>query len=172
MRKRAVAAMLTGLLLTTGCTEDSETGSGSPEATKTSEAGTSSSAGGISSVAFGEAHDFEDGVKIQVSRPKRFRPSADATTGGEPDYVRFSVTLSNDSDRPVSTDQVSVTVESGDGQAGDVIDETKGLTGAPTKRVAPGKAASWSLGFGVLDPQDVAVEVQVGMERDTVTFGG
>jgi hypothetical protein len=172
MRKRAAAAVLSGLLLMTGCTGDAQDGAESPGGGETRGGNATGDNGETSTVSFGEPHQFDDGVVIRVGEPQQFRPSEGATTGGEPDYVRLRVRLTNGTEKRMSTDQVSVTVESGDGQAGDVIDERKGLTGPPSQVVRPGETATWALGFGVLDPEDVTVDVQVGMERDPVAFGG
>lgn len=170
MKKRAaVAAALSGLLLVTGCT------GGADDEKAASETGPQQSAPAEiegPSLGFGEPHEFEDGVAISVSKPKAFRPSATATTGGEPDYVMFDVRLTNGTARKISTGEVSVTVESGDGQAGDVIDAKKGLSGPPSKSVVAGKALTWKLGFGVVDPADVEVQVQVGTDREPVTIRG
>jgi hypothetical protein len=177
MRKQAVAAALSGVLLA-GCTGGDSTNDGqsSPDgnATSSSDTGQSGASGQerARDVSFGDTFEFDDDLAISVSAPKLFRPSANATTGGEPDYVRFEVRLENQTPRRVRLDQVSVTVESGGGQGGDVIDERKNLSGgSPSRVVKPGGAATWALGFGVLDPDDVTVQVQVGGERQPVTVG-
>jgi hypothetical protein len=171
MRKRAVAVALSGLLLMAGCTsDDGDGGADSPEASESPASQGSSGSPNNPTVVFGDSHGFEDGVAIKVSKPEQFRPSQRATTGGEPDYVRFNVRLTNGTKKRLSTAQVSVTVESGDGQAGDVIDPAKGLPGPPSKKIAPGGSFAWPLAFGVLDPSDVTVAVQVGQEKELVNF--
>jgi hypothetical protein len=49
-----------------------------------------------------------------------------------------------------------------------VIDRKKGITDPPRQRVAPGGEVSWKLAFGVIDPEDVTVQVQHGLEEDPV----
>jgi hypothetical protein len=171
MDKRAAAATaLSGLLLLTGCTGGSDD-EGSPSA----EPGNKSAAAETvaADASFGEPFEFKDGVAVQVSKPKQFRPSAKAVAGGEPDFVKLKVRLVNGTKRKISPDQVLVTVASGGGQAGDVLDRRQGMmAGPPNKAVPAGEAVSWVLGYGVLDPEDVAVQVQVGLERPTVTVAG
>lgn len=172
MRKSVMAVVLSGLLLVTGCTGDSEDGAADPAGETPSTSSPSGTPGPTPDVSFGEPFEFDDGVTVQVSAPKQFRPSAEATVGGEPDYVRVDVRLVNGTERRVSPSEVTVTVESGGGQGGDVLDPTKEMTAsAPSKPVRPGGEASWTLGFGVLDPKDVTVQVQVGLDRQPVTIG-
>lgn len=169
-KRAAVAAVVTGLLLVAGCTGDAQN-EGEASAEASAEQSAPAEIEGPT-LEFGEPHEFEDGVAVSVSKPKPFKPSSTATTGGEPDYVSFEVHLENGTDRKISTGQVAVTVESGDGQAGDIIDVKKGLAGPPSKQVVAGKALTWKLGFGVIDPADVTVQVQVGTEREPVTIRG
>jgi hypothetical protein len=169
-KRAAVATALTGLLLLTGCTGDSDD-KNSPAVKAGDEDSITENV--AADAAFGEPFEFEDGLAIQVTEPKQFRPSANATTGGEPNYVGIKVRVVNETGRKFSPAQVSITVESDDGQAGDVIDAKKKMMASPPRKaVKPGEQVAWNLGFGVLDPKDVAVEVQVGMDREPVTFAG
>jgi hypothetical protein len=84
--------------------------------------------------------------------------------------VRFTVRLVNGTGKRVSPADVSVTVESGGVQGGDVLDAEHAMSGAPNRAVRPGGKASWVHGFGVVDPADVSVVVQAGLERAPVEF--
>jgi hypothetical protein len=169
-KQSAVAAALSGLLVLAGCTGGSDDGDSPSDQTDKTGAATDEVTADAS---FGEPFEFEDGLAISVSEPKMFRPSANATTGGEPNYVGMKVRVVNETGRKFSPAQISITVESDDSQAGDVIDAKRNMMASPPRKsVRPGGQASWNLGFGVLDPNDVAVEVQVGMNREPVTFAG
>ena len=60
-------------------------------------------------------------------------------------------------------------VTSGGGQAGDVFDSERGMSGPPSKVVRPGGRTKWVQAFGVLDPDDVSVLVQAGLDRVPVS---
>jgi hypothetical protein len=121
-------------------------------------------------IRFGEPFGFDDGLSVHVGIPEEFAPSPHAVRGAESSFVKFPVRLVNESGRRVRPASVTVTVTSGKGQGGSVIDEKQALIGPPRGAVEPGDEVSWMQGFGVLDPNDVAVVVQVGVDRAPVAF--
>jgi hypothetical protein len=127
---------------------------------------------GGDAVLFGEPFEFEDGLAVKVSRPREFTPSRGATAGDDTAFVRFTVDLINNSGRRISPGDVSVTVTSGGGQGGEVRDKKRQLTGPPARSVKPGGRITWVQGFGVLDPNDVAVVVQAGLNRVPIAVTG
>lgn len=179
----AAAALLAG-----GCSGDgadepsSKTGAEGAETTGAGEptdaTGGSSPAGsgnhvealGGATVAFGEAAEYADGLRILVSAPEDFEPSQSAATGAQEGFVRFVVRVVNNSEESVSPADISVTVESQGSQAGDVFDTTRRMSGPPARDVKPGGTAQWVQGFGVADPEDVSVIVQAGLERAPAAF--
>ena len=165
MRTIAVA-MLAGLLLT-GCTGDTD----EPAAETPTDGDSGQAIIDTTTVDYGESADYEDSVSIVVSEPETFTPSGKATAGGEPEFVMFEVTLTNDSDSPVAATDLSFSVESGGHQAGEVIDPRRDVQGPPSPKIRPGESQTWNVGFGVLDADDVQVEVQAGMDAAPVVFG-
>jgi len=182
MRGKTVTAVLAmGVLALAGCTgEAPEKGTGSLSTAVGT--GTSTTApkdavssspipGAPSGSAFGETFKYDDGLAVSVGSPKPFSPSAKATKGPEPDFITVTVSVVNETKTKFSPLDVTVTVASGGGQGGDVLDPASGL-GAPNKAIAPGGNATWKLAFGVLNSEKVAVNVQPGIDRDQVIFGG
>ena len=179
-----VAIVAVGMLALAGCTGESAdgadgsattaAGSGTTTATTTQDSTTEPESGDgdtPSGPSLGETFEYEDGLSVSVSPPELFMPSATATMGPEPDYISVTVTVVNGTETEFSPLDVTVTVASGGGQGGDVLDPDSGI-GAPDAPIAPGQEASWKLAFGVLDGQDVTVNVQPGIDRDPVIFGG
>jgi hypothetical protein len=121
-------------------------------------------------ISFAETVEYEDGLALSVSEPEEFTPSTNAITGGEREFVRFAVRLVNNSNKRVVPSEVFVSVESAGGAGGDVIDRRNNLSGPPSRAVGPGDTIAWEQGFGVLDPNDVGVFVQAGLERKPVVF--
>jgi hypothetical protein len=180
MRKwLAIAAV--GLVALTGCTGDGDTATATPsgqsasdgagqESSSASPSGSSSPAPAPES-AFGEAYKYRDGLAVTVAEPKSFKPSKDAIRGGEPDFVSFEITVVNGGSQEVGLTDFTVTVQSGGGEGGDVRDPKSRISGVPTKPIAPGKKATWTMAFGVVDAQDVRVQVLPGLEAEPATFG-
>jgi len=186
MRRRWMAIALAGVFAVSGCTGDSddpssegstssatatgqETGAGDPTATPS---GASAAPREKADAAFGKAFAFPDGLKVTVSEPETFMPSAKSVNGGEPAFVTFEVTVENGTEANVAPAEVFVTVQSGAGEGGQVLDPDEGIKAPPTKAVAPGAKATWPLAFGVLDAEDVVVHVLPGIDAEPATFGG
>ena len=171
MREWRIAAAVTALLLAVaGCSsgqDDDKSSSGGP----TDQGGTSGSSVDGGTVSFGDPVEYRDGLSIVVSDPEKFKPSARAITGTEKKFVKVEVRLVNDTGKKVSPADVYVTVASDGGQAADVIDPKQGMTaGPPKKAVQPGGEATWVLGFGLIDDENVEVQVQPGINPAPVTF--
>lgn len=178
MRRVVIAAVAASVaLLVSGCSGDEPDGPNDAGAGS----GSGSSAGGGaqevsgnhvealdgSTLTFGEPIEYDDGLTVVVSEPTSFDPSAGAVTGAEK-HVQVTVRLVNGSKKRVSPADVFITVESGGGQGGDVLDPAQSMSGPPAKAIKPGGKASWVQGFGVVDPEDVSVVVQTGLTRAPV----
>jgi hypothetical protein len=119
---------------------------------------------------FDEPVRYNDGLVVKVSAPRPFKPSNKAVGGIESHYIKLTVHLINRSQEKVSPRSVFLSVESGGGQAGDILDPKHRMSGPPTKQVGPGESTRWVQGFGVRDPGDVEVLVHAGVEREPVLF--
>jgi hypothetical protein len=124
-----------------------------------------------SSTPFGGTYTYDDGTTLTISQPRSFEPSKRAQAGGEPEFVRFKVTLQNDSDSAIEPANINVTVESDSNQAGEVRDAKNGLNGPPGRRIPPGSESTWALGFGVFAIDDISVHVQTAPDSSPVAFG-
>jgi hypothetical protein len=169
MMRSFVAVAAVGAVLT-ACTGDTEEPENDPTAGQTD--GGESADGEADSVGFGEPAQYDDGVSVTVTEPKDFTPSRNAQVGVEPEFVTFEVMIANGSEAPVAPRRLAITVESAGQQVGQVIDRRKGVSGPPRQRVAPGDELAWDVAFGVIDPTDVTVELQLGLDTDPVVVSG
>lgn len=182
MRAKMAATVVVGVLALAGCTGETpekangttsttvETGSPTTAPTDAGSTPAPAEEGQApSGPALGETFEYDDGLAVSVSPPELFMPSATAKMGPEPDYISFTVTVVNGTKAKFSPLDVTVTAASGGGQGGDVLDPDSGI-GAPNKAIAPGEKATWKVAFGVLDSEDVAVNVQPGTDRNPVIF--
>ncbi len=126
---------------------------------------------------FGETIEFEDGVAIKVTKPVRFKPSPQADMDGSPlpsrgVPVRFKVVISNNGTAATADDLPLIDVTS-NGEAIQEIgiaDPAFGIEElAKDTRILPGKKNVSRMGYFVVDPADVSVDVALG-GYDTVTF--
>jgi hypothetical protein len=171
---KMVAVTFAGLaLVLAGCTSDGDDEKSVESSTAASAAEVSAeqvgAVGGETAV-FGEPFEFKDGLTVSVSGPEEFTPSAKAIKGGEENFVKFTLKLGNGTAKRLDAASVTATVTSGGGQGGDVIDQEQEISLAPGKTLRPGGQISWVQGFGVQDPEDVAVVVQAGMDRVPIAF--
>lgn len=123
--------------------------------------------------AFGEGFKFEDGVQVEVSQPAAFTPSASAFTGSGQftTYVRFDVTVTNNSTKPFTPMLMTFAATSGGVAAEDVYDMEANVTGmGPDGDVLPGSTVTFAVAYAVKDPADLQLDVSTGFDYDTVYF--
>lgn len=105
---------------------------------------------------------YPDGLTVKLSVPETFDPSPSAFTEGDaPYYVRFTVSVVNDTDERFDPVLTSVSVASGETEGAMVYDVVNGLSSPPETDIAPGEARSWVVAFGVTDPADLTAEVSL-----------
>lgn len=126
---------------------------------------------------FGETISFDDGLDVKVSYPVRFSPSSSADMDGYPlpkrgVPVRFAIALTNSGSSTLGGDLPLITVTS----AGESIQEVGindpafGIDGlAKDSRILPGKKAVSQMGYFVVDPKDISIDIAIS-GYDTVTF--
>lgn len=120
--------------------------------------------------AFGDTYTWTDGVSITVSTPEEFTPSEYAAAAEASSYLKFTITLVNDSEDPVSAALVYPSMQSGNTEAEAIFDSANGLGGPPSTDVLPGRETQWVVGFGVADPTDLVLEIAPGFQYDSVYF--
>ncbi|WP_159807723.1 hypothetical protein [Cellulomonas citrea] len=123
--------------------------------------------------AFGDGFKFEDGVQVEVSQPTAFTPSATAYTGSGQftTYVRFDVTVTNNSTKPFTPMLMTFAATSGGAAAEDIYDMDANITGmGPDGDVLPGGTVTFAVAYAVKDPADLQLDVSTGFDYDTVYF--
>jgi hypothetical protein len=110
-------------------------------------------------LAFGKSYTWDDGVTVTVGKPKKFIPSEFAVVKKTKDYLRFTVTVANKSNKPVDLGLTYISVQSRNQEADHVFDSPTGLNGPPDTKVSKGKESQFQVGFGVADAKDLVMEV-------------
>jgi hypothetical protein len=121
---------------------------------------------------FGKALTYPDGMRIKVSKPEQFDPPASAYADeNTPYYVKFTVSITNDSDQRFDPVLTSVTVASGETEGSPIYDVSNGLSVTPTTSIPPGEVRSWVVAFGVTDVDDITAEVALNdLVHDAAMF--
>lgn len=105
---------------------------------------------------------YDDGVTVKLSQPETFDPSESAyTEGNNPHYVKFTVTVKNDSNERVDPVLMYVSLASGETEGAPVYDVVNGLSSPPETAISPGDTRSWVVAFGVTDPADLTAQVSM-----------
>lgn len=118
----------------------------------------------------GARFTYQDGLVIQLGKPARFQPSDTAAAAKAVAYVSFKVTVVNGTRKAFDPSMFTVSVQSADTEAGEVIDIGKGFDGAPSTVVLPRRESSFTVGFGVRNPTDLVVQVTPGFDYEPAVF--
>lgn len=115
---------------------------------------------------------YDDGVTIKLGTPETFNPSGSAfVEGNTPHYVKFTVTVVNDSDERVDPVLMYVSLASGETEGVPVYDVVNGLSSPPETAITPGDTRSWVVAFGVTDPDDLTAQVSLNdLSHDDALF--
>lgn len=129
---------------------------------------------GFETGTFGETYIWEDGIEATVGEPRADYVPSDTAAGGDgyDHFVRFDITVTNGTDQPFDLSLAMVNVMSGSGAGDQVFDTAQGLDGGPMSSILPGRSATWTVGFGVDDPEDVVVEFYPSWEHSEAWFTG
>jgi hypothetical protein len=121
---------------------------------------------------FGKALTYPDGMRIKVGKPEQFDPPASAYADeNTPYYVKFTVSITNDTDQRFDPVLTSVTVASGETEGSPIYDVSNGLSVTPTTSIPPGEVRSWVVAFGVTDVDDITAEVALNdLVHDAAMF--
>src|SRR5215207_6090153 len=110
-------------------------------------------------LAFGKSYTWDDGVTVTVGKPEKFMPSEFAVVEKNKDYVKFTVTVANKSNKPLDLGLTYITVQSRNQEADHVFDSPTDLKGPPDPKVSKGQESEFHVGFGVVDANDLVMEV-------------
>lgn len=111
---------------------------------------------------FGKALTYPDGMRIKVGTPEQFDPPPGAYIDASmPYYVKFTVSITNGSDKRFDPILTSVSVASGETEGSPLYDVSNGLSVAPDTVIPPGDVRSWVVAFGVTDVDDITAQVSL-----------
>ena len=121
-------------------------------------------------IRFGDTWEWEDGMQVTVSKPKKFKPSDYAAgTDGYTKFVQFTVTVKNGTSKKV--DLIGMAdAASGDTEAHEVFDSGKGISGSPSTSILPGRKVTYKVAFGVQDPNDIVFQYGPTFDHEDAIF--
>ena len=121
---------------------------------------------------FGETYKWVDGLEVTVSAPTPITPSASAAVDPSAAYLGFTVIIVNNTGSTYEATLFSSSVQSGDKEGDQVFDSANGYTGAPTTAILNGRQSTFTIGFGVSNPNDVVMQVDPGFDYKPAFFTG
>jgi hypothetical protein len=123
----------------------------------------------VATANFGKTgYQYQDGLRVDISEGTEFTPSEWAAADDADLYLKYAVTITNDTDQTFDPSGFYTTLASGGAEMSEVFDD--GLE-APSTPVMPGKAVTFNIGYPILDPDDVTMNVSVEpFERVDVLF--
>ena len=169
--------LATPLLLLVGCTGGSAGttapgGSGGPTGSPTSSSQPSTDDSSDTTwnglqAPLGQAATFDSGLTVTVAAPVRVKPSP-SMVGADPHQVNLSVavTVTNGETGPFDVAHLSATATTGDAgdQCGPIRDAKSGLGAQVPATLAPGKRATFRIGYSCPGQAGQALVVEVTPE--------
>lgn len=120
---------------------------------------------------FGETVNYDDGLSITVGKPEKFKPTEWAAYDKKaPAHVKFKVTIVNGTEEPFDATLVYASVQSGDTEATEVFDSDQMIGETPQTQLLPGRQASYWIGYGITNPQDIVLEISDALAHDAAIF--
>lgn len=144
-------------------TESLAATSGEPE----SSADESSPQGASQIVSFNERFTFADGIAIQLVAPK---PVEGMTTDDGTQPVKMDIAIENEGDTEFKTSDITLTITSMGQMAKMLGYTTAEPLELPYSPISPGQSNTITIGFTVVDPDDMRVIMQFADGRGSVTF--
>lgn len=125
-------------------------------------------------VGFGQTFTWNDGLSVTLSKPREFKPSPYA-------HVRSAHGRMGKTFLVVTVEVVNHTGHAFDPRwfvaslppgspAGTVSDKDKAIGAQPRTKLMDGREATWRLGYAVVNPDHLILEVSPGLERQPVTY--
>lgn len=122
---------------------------------------------------FGEPYSWEDGVSINVENLGEYTPGdTDAYEPGFTTHRVFTITVKNGGDQPIDLSGGTIQGVSGGAATDEVFGTYQGIDigGFPYNSLLPGKTQSFNVAFGVMDPEDMQIEVSPDWDHDYAIF--
>jgi len=164
----AFAALAASVVFLSGCggdskvTDDPKTGSNAstkeaesePDPEETTEAPKENPK-------FGQTVTYENGIQVTVGKPKSTKITEYAAmTKKWKSYQAFEVVVVNNSGKNFDVSGLYFTMQSNDEEAEQIFDE--GFDGAPSTTLLDGRQSKFRIGFGVNNPEDMVLELELG----------
>ncbi len=130
--------------------------------------GSSQSADRPSPSRFGDTYTWPGGLQVTVSTPTPFTPTSAAIALPATAYLRWQLTVVNNTGKEFDGSLFLVNAQSGGRVADQVFDD--GLDGGSISTLANGQQAAVTLGFGVADPNNVTLEVAPDLDLTPAVF--
>lgn len=114
--------------------------------------------------AFGDTYTYPSGLSVKVGKPEEFTPSEYAFKG-EGTHLKFDITLTNDTGEEYDPVLFYASASSGDEESEQIFDGDE-LGNMPSTTILDGKKVKFSIGFSVLDPADITMEISPSFSFD------
>ncbi len=121
-------------------------------------------------VLFGETYAWEDGLEVTIAAPTPFTPSEYAAASEAAAHVSVAITIANRTGTTYDPTMFSSRARSGTSEADEVYDSENGFSGAPDTGLLDGRDVTFSIGFGVSDPDDLVLEVRPGFDYNEMYY--
>lgn len=145
-------------------------GDNRPTATETSSSPTPTVAPDPGYQAFGTTYTYTDGLSVTVSAPQPYQPSPYAAgVDGFSQFVVFDITVVNQTGTNWDPVLFGASVQSGNQEASQVFDSGN-LPANPSTVVLSGREAVFKMAFGVMDPNDLVMEVRPDFTHDDAIY--
>ena len=116
------------------------------------------------------AMTYDDGLGLQVDSLEEFTPSEFAAYDEAPAYLRFTMTITNETGAEFDPSLFTTTAQSGGREASEIFDSESGLEGAPMTTILPGGSVEFAIGYSVEDPADFVLEVSPSFDHESTIF--
>lgn len=118
----------------------------------------------------GDGFRYDDGLELGISEGKEFTPTEWASADEADLYLRFTVTIKNGTDAAYDPSMFFTTMSSGGVEMAEVFDTDSKLDGSPMTPVLPGKTVAFDIGYPVVDPKDIVMNVTTDYDHADVLF--
>lgn len=120
--------------------------------------------------AFNQAFQFPSGLKVNVTRPTTFTPSAEANVPNGLTYVWVTVTLQNSAATPIDLGVIGHDATAGGVEAVRIFDPANAILPAEGDpgALAPGQVLSYRVGFAQMARESLQVRTMYGWDGQVI----
>lgn len=112
---------------------------------------------------FGETVTYENGLEITVKKPTPTQIGEYAAMEKKWNaYQAFEVVVVNGTGKNFDVSAMYFTMQSNDIEAEEIYDSENGFNGTPTTTLLDGRQSKFRVGFGVDNPKDMVLQIELG----------